>query len=45
MMILSGLNNIGGADRGLGVGLFFKAKATCGSTDVAMIGKWTGRTH
>ncbi|MDA3942031.1 MAG: YitT family protein [Bacteroidetes bacterium] len=35
----------GGAIIGLGVGLFFKAKATCGGTDVMamMLGKWTGR--
>ncbi|MBG0781933.1 MAG: YitT family protein [Bacteroidales bacterium] len=33
----------GGAIIGLGVGLFFKAKATCGGTDVMamMAGKWT----
>ena len=35
----------GGAVIGLGVGLFFKAKATCGGTDVMamMAGKWTGQ--
>lgn len=35
----------GGAVVGLGVGLLFKAKATCGGTDVLamMLGKWTGR--
>ncbi len=35
----------GGAVVGLGVGMLFKAKATCGGTDVmAMImGKWTGK--
>lgn len=35
----------GGAIIGLGVGLFFKAKATCGGSDVMamMLGKWTGR--
>jgi len=35
----------GGAIIGVGVGLFFKAKATCGGTDVMamMLGKWTGR--
>jgi len=35
----------GGAVIGLGVGFLFKAKATCGGTDVMamMLGKWTGR--
>lgn len=35
----------GGAVIGLGVGLLFKAKASCGGTDVMamMLGKWTGR--
>ena len=35
----------GGAVIGLGVGFLFKAKATCGGTDVLamMLGKWTGR--
>ncbi|HMM11937.1 MAG TPA: YitT family protein [Bacteroidales bacterium] len=34
----------GGAVIGLGVGMLFKAKATCGGTDVMamMLGKWTG---
>ncbi|MBK9291446.1 MAG: YitT family protein [Bacteroidetes bacterium] len=34
----------GGAIIGIGVGLLFKAKATCGGTDVLamMLGKWTG---
>jgi uncharacterized membrane-anchored protein YitT (DUF2179 family) len=34
----------GGAVIGLGVGLLFKAKATCGGTDLVsmMLGKWTG---
>ncbi len=34
----------GGAIIGLGVGMLFKAKATCGGTDLVsmMIGKWTG---
>lgn len=34
----------GGAVIGLGVGLLFKAKATCGGTDLIsmMLGKWTG---
>jgi uncharacterized membrane-anchored protein YitT (DUF2179 family) len=34
----------GGAIIGLGVGFLFKAKATCGGTDVMamMLGKWTG---
>jgi uncharacterized membrane-anchored protein YitT (DUF2179 family) len=35
----------GGFFIGMGVGLLFKAKATCGGTDLIamMIGKWTGR--
>jgi len=35
----------GGLVIGLGVGLLFKAKATCGGTDVMamMLGKWTGK--
>ncbi|MCE1201977.1 MAG: YitT family protein [Bacteroidia bacterium] len=35
----------GGAVIGLGVGMLFKAKATCGGTDVMamMLGKWTGK--
>lgn len=35
----------GGGVIGLGVGFLFKAKATCGGTDVVamMLGKWTGR--
>lgn len=35
----------GGAIIGLGVGLLFKAKASCGGTDVMamMLGKWTGK--
>lgn len=35
----------GGAVIGLGVGMLFKAKATCGGTDVMamMLGKWTGQ--
>lgn len=35
----------GGAVIGLGVGMLFKAKASCGGTDVMamMLGKWTGK--
>lgn len=35
----------GGLVIGLGVGMLFKAKATCGGTDVMamMLGKWTGK--
>lgn len=35
----------GGAVIGLGVGMLFKAKASCGGTDVMamMLGKWTGQ--
>jgi uncharacterized membrane-anchored protein YitT (DUF2179 family) len=35
----------GGAVIGLGVGMLFKAKASCGGTDVIamMLGKWTGK--
>ena len=42
-LLLSSL--YGGALIGLGVGFLFKAKATCGGTDVMamMFGKWTGR--
>ncbi|PKP50336.1 MAG: YitT family protein [Bacteroidetes bacterium HGW-Bacteroidetes-1] len=42
-LLLSSL--YGGAVIGLGVGFLFKAKATCGGTDVMamMLGKWTGR--
>lgn len=42
-LLLSSL--YGGAVIGIGVGFLFKAKATCGGTDVVamMLGKWTGR--
>jgi len=42
-VLLSAL--FGGAIIGLGVGMLFKAKATCGGTDVLamMLGKWTGK--